>query len=190
MVQDKLGEWQMVRNMGEHEKVRQLDSHREFIDERVEKHGYVNGHAPKSMDEAREQAQKLSAQEKEEMDREARQKARRADAYKDLVMQTFVTGRQEPGAAQIVVTDEQFQAMKEEYQREALKFKTRQDALQYEQEGYFMPLNTYSHKLMLKSGKVLRPLFQGEVGMMGASIVVLERGYGTGGQFAVKEKLS
>jgi hypothetical protein len=42
----------------------------------------------------------------------------------------------------------------------------------------FQPLNTYRHKLTTKSGKQVRPIFAGEVGMIGSQIYVLQPGYG------------
>jgi hypothetical protein len=44
----------------------------------------------------------------------------------------------------------------------------------------FQPLSSYVNKLTTSTGKVIRPLYKGEVGMKGSTVVVLEGGYGTG----------
>jgi hypothetical protein len=41
------------------------------------------------------------------------------------------------------------------------------------------------NKLITSSGKVIRPLLQGEVGMRGVTIIVLEPGYGIGSSIQV-----
>ncbi len=49
-----------------------------------------------------------------------------------------------------------------------------------QRECEFQPLQSYANKLVTSSGKVVRPLFKGEIGMIGSTILVLEAGYGTG----------
>lgn len=53
------------------------------------------------------------------------------------------------------------------------------------QDPAFKPLNTYIHKLQLKSGKWVRPVLKGEVGMIGATIYILEEGEAAGQIFQV-----
>ena len=48
--------------------------------------------------------------------------------------------------------------------------------LQMLHDPQFQPLNTYINKLQLANGKWVRPILQGEVGMIGATIYVLESG--------------
>jgi hypothetical protein len=42
----------------------------------------------------------------------------------------------------------------------------------------FQPLNTYRHKLTTSSGKQVRPILAGEIGMIGSTIYTLQVGYG------------
>jgi hypothetical protein len=49
----------------------------------------------------------------------------------------------------------------------------------------FQPLQAYMHKLQTSSGKVVRPLYEGEVGMYGSDILVLEAPYGSGNRSQV-----
>ena len=70
------------------------------------------------------------------------------------------------------VKDEKFMSLMAEYQLAVKKGEAK--------NCDFQPLSTYQHKLTTKSGAVIRPVFQGEVGMMGSKIICLEAGYGTG----------
>lgn len=76
-----------------------------------------------------------------------------------------------------VIKDEHLEALQKEYQQAV--------AAGEPHLSEFQPLSSYAHKLITRSGKVIRPLYQGEVGMKGSTVVVLERGYGTGGFSAV-----
>ena len=56
-------------------------------------------------------------------------------------------------------------------------------------ECEFQPVQAYQHKLVTKSGKIVRPLLKGEVGMIGSTILVLEAGFGTGNFVSVPEEV-
>ncbi len=87
-----------------------------------------------------------------------KQKARRSDAIQKR-FETLVLDRADPGFHPDVkqVSDKQF--------IEDLRLNPK-----------FKPLNTYIHKLKTSSGKVVRPVLKGEVGMIDATIYVLEGG--------------
>lgn len=51
----------------------------------------------------------------------------------------------------------------------------------------FQPLQAYMHKLQTASGKIIRPLYEGEVGMLGSNILVLEEAYGSGNRSQVPQ---
>ena len=70
------------------------------------------------------------------------------------------------------IKDEKYLDLQQQYARAQMSGQGRQCE--------FQPVASYQHKLITKSGKVLRPLFQGEVGMMGETVICLEAGYGTG----------
>jgi len=53
----------------------------------------------------------------------------------------------------------------------------------------FQPLSAYVAKLVTKSGKIIRPVYAGEVGMEGPTVLVLKQGYGTGNFVSVPEKV-
>lgn len=53
----------------------------------------------------------------------------------------------------------------------------------------FQPLSAYVSKLVTKSGKIIRPVYSGEVGMEGSTILLLKQGYGTGNLVSVPEKV-
>lgn len=52
-------------------------------------------------------------------------------------------------------------------------------------ECEFQPFSVYQSKLVTSSGRVVRPPYQGEVGMLGSRVICLESGYGTGAFAAV-----
>jgi hypothetical protein len=81
-----------------------------------------------------------------------------------------------------MVTDEQFLDMRAAYMREFAGGRGRQSE--------FQPLTSYQNKLVTKSGAVVRPLYKGEVGMLGSVVVCLEPGYGTGSSAQVPEKVT
>lgn len=53
----------------------------------------------------------------------------------------------------------------------------------------FQPLSSYASKLVTSSGKIIRPVYSGEVGMEGPTILVLKQGYGTGNLISVPDKV-
>ena len=81
----------------------------------------------------------------------------------------------------MTVTDNEFFRLRAEYE-EAWK-----SGLQKKCE--FQPLNTYHHKLVTKTGKELRPVLAGEVGMYKDRIVCLEAGSTPGTRVTVPEQL-
>lgn len=183
MAQDKDGNWQLVSDVRQWEKDRDATAHKEFIDAQVKKRGFINQKGQEFVVDM-----PMTPDEKAEQIADAKQKVRRAKAYEELVMQTLVTERVDPTMREIRVTDEQFVAMYAEYQTESAKWKTRDDELAYEDEGYFVPLAAYHHKILKvnpNTGKPIRPVFKGEVGMMGSRVVVLEQGYGSGSTVSV-----
>ena len=66
------------------------------------------------------------------------------------------------------VTDGEFERMHTAYRLAALEGRGK--------ESDFQPVTSYHHKLVTKTGKVLRPLLSGEVGMRGHRIVCLQEG--------------
>lgn len=75
------------------------------------------------------------------------------------------------------VTDERFMDLRSSYLKAQAEGKA--------SECEFQPVNTYVHKLTTKSGKTIRPLYVGEVGMRGSTVVVLEAGYAVGSSISV-----
>ncbi len=123
----------------------------------------------------------------EPMSDSMKQKLRRMEAFSELTQNTFAIQRIDPGQAQLRIKDEQFENLRLQYASAQGKFKTKADETYYADHGGFMPLTTYIHKLTKKDGHMLRPLYKGEVGMIGPRVVVLEPGYGEGNTVAVKE---
>ena len=113
----------------------------------------------------------------------ARRTMKRQDALRRQLEQ-LVIDRAVPvmGPKIEFIKDEQFLALSEMYRRAVAAGQGR--------ECEFQPLSTYAHKLTTKSGAVVRPLYQGEVGMKGDTIVCLEPGYGTGSTVQVGDVLS
>lgn len=106
--------------------------------------------------------------------RDDRQKLRRQAVMERQMLQISMD-RQQPntGPNFLTIKDERLEGLMKEY-REALRAGEPERA-------EFHPISHYARKLMTKSGKMLRPLYVGEVGMMrNGTIVVLERGFGTG----------
>lgn len=78
------------------------------------------------------------------------------------------------------IKDEKYLELLDGYKKAYLKGEHR--------EHSFQPLSTYQHKLTTRSGTVVRPVFQGEVGVYGdGEILVLEEGYGRGLSVPVPE---
>jgi len=70
------------------------------------------------------------------------------------------------------IKDEEFLELRKTYEKA--------HAVGQERDCDFQPLSSYHHKLTTKSGTIIRPVFQGEVGMEGHTILCLEEGYGKG----------
>jgi hypothetical protein len=112
-----------------------------------------------------------------------RQHMKSLDAL-ERVMRQFAVDRVSPGASPNVkqIKDVEFEALLATYQQARLEGR--------EKECEFRPLNTYAHKLVTKSGSIVRPLLKGEVGMIKATILVLEQGYGTGNFVQVSDDVT
>jgi hypothetical protein len=102
-----------------------------------------------------------------------RQHTRSLDSFGKM-MQQFSMDRVDPGSSPNVkqVTDAEFEGLMAMYQQARAELQ--------EAKCEFRPLNTYAHRLITRSGKVIRPLLKGEIGMIGPTILTLEKGYGTG----------
>lgn len=103
--------------------------------------------------------------------------ARRAMKRQDMLQKQFerlaIDRATPPSGPQVMfVKDEKFFDLREQW----VKAKERGE----EKECEFQPLTSYQHKLITNRGTVIRPLYQGEVGMIGSTVVCLEPGYGTG----------
>lgn len=107
--------------------------------------------------------------------KESRRALKRQDALQRQLSQ-LVIDRVMPGAHPDVrvIKDNEFLRLQEEYSKAVAKREERQSE--------FQPLNAYVHKLITKSGRVVRPILAGEVGMIGGQILRLEPGYGEGTQ--------
>lgn len=103
----------------------------------------------------------------------ARHAMKRQEALQRQLEQLVIDRVSPPAGANIVkIKDEEFFARNEEYQAAAREGRGK--------ECDFQPISTYQHKLVTKSGKQIRPIFKGEVGMLKDKILVLEEGYGSG----------
>lgn len=107
-----------------------------------------------------------------------KQRFRRLDHLETLLTQITMDRMSPVGVPQVrYIKDEQFLDLMGKYKKAVL--------VGEEKEFPFQPLSSYQHKLVLKkTGKMLRPVFRGEVGMYGAEILCLEQGYG-GSVFSV-----
>ena len=157
--------------MAEHARARELDSHREFMRNHVSEHGMA------SAEYTEESKAMISADEIFQ----AKQKMRRAEALKTLAFETFAfRSRVDPTLKEIRITDEKFMDLRLDFAKMQATFKDNGDLVEYNEDGNFIPLSQYAHKVTK-----FRHLVKGEVGMMGSQIVVLEDGYGTGKQVSV-----
>lgn len=103
----------------------------------------------------------------------AKQRMKRIDSLEKQFQQMAID-RADPGISPNVryVSDSEAERLLGEYaqaSREGMANKSE-----------FQPLQAYGRKLITKSGREIRPLLKGEVGMIGATIICLEQGYGTG----------
>lgn len=114
--------------------------------------------------------------------REAKQRLKRQDVLERQLQQMAVDRASPVGHPRAErIKDEQLGELLGQYQKAASQG--------LEKECDFLPLSTYAHKLITPSGRVVRSLLQGEVGMRpDGTILVLEPGYG-GSVTAVKEEL-
>ncbi len=114
--------------------------------------------------------------------RKQRQALKRLDKLQSQFEQMALDRASPSGVPNVeMVTDEKFMSMMEEYQR-AVKAGCPKDC-------EFQPVTTYQAKLIRPDGRVLRQLYQGEVGIRGDTIVVLQEGYGTGTMVSVPGKV-
>lgn len=110
--------------------------------------------------------------------RAARRAMKRQDAFQKQFERLALDRVVAPSGPKVeVVTDEKFLDLRAGYMKAQAEGKAH--------ESEFQPLNTYVHKLTTSKGKVIRPLYQGEVGMRGSTVVVLEAGYGVGSMISV-----
>ena len=105
---------------------------------------------------------------------EAKRAMRRIDAFQAGFEDLTLSRVTHPGGKDVeVIKDEKYFELQAAYTSAITKGEK-------VPESEFRPLSTYAHKLTLKNGKVIRPLYKGEVGMRGSTVLVLQEGYGTG----------
>lgn len=115
--------------------------------------------------------------------RKQRQALKRLDKLQEQFERMAIDRASPVGVPNVeMVTDERFMSMMDEYQR----------AVQAgcAKESEFQPVTTYQAKLIRPDGRVLRQLYQGEVGIRGSTIVVLQEGYGKGMLVSVPGKVT
>lgn len=105
--------------------------------------------------------------------KEARHRMKRVDAL-ERQLEQLAMDRADPGVSPNVkyVSDGEAERLLAEYSAAAREGRAK--------ESSFQPLQAYGQKLITKTGKAIRPLLKGEIGMIGPTIVCLEQGYGTG----------
>lgn len=118
--------------------------------------------------------------------KKVKQSLKRVDALERQLEQLAID-RVSPGGSPNVqiVKDSQLMDLNAEYTKAVQEGRVHE----YADEGGFMPFTSYAQKLITRSGKQIRPVLKGEVGMRGATIFVLEQGYGTGNLVAVTEQI-
>jgi hypothetical protein len=100
---------------------------------------------------------------------EVRQNMRRQNALQRRLAATAVDRASPVGIPQVrFIKDEQYDDYHLKYREACL-----QGA---EKQSDFQPVSTYARKLTTTSGRVVRPLYAGEVGMYGTDILCLEPG--------------
>jgi len=145
-------------------------------------------HLAQDIEEAKKQAEDNShrlffgIEENEKDPAKIKQRFRRVDQLQSLLTQITMDRMSPVGIPQVrYVKDEMFMDLMNMYKKATLDGK--------QKDCEFQPLNTYMHKLVLKTGKQLRPVLVGEVGMIGPEILCLEQGYG-GTVFSVSAAIS
>jgi hypothetical protein len=105
--------------------------------------------------------------------KDAKHRMKRVDALEKQLQQMAID-RADPGISPNVkyVSDGEAERLLAEYAAAAREGRAK--------ESQFQPMQAYAQKLITKSGKAIRPLLKGEIGMIGATIICLEAGYGTG----------
>ena len=144
-------------------------------------------HLAQDVDEAKRQMSDEShklffgIEEGEKDPAKIKQRFRRVDTLARMLTQITMDRMSPVGIPQVrYVKDEMFMDLMSAYKKATLEGR--------QKDFEFQPLNTYMHKLVLKNGKALRPVFKGEVGMYGAEILCLEQGYG-GSVFSVSRAI-
>ena len=110
--------------------------------------------------------------------RKARQAMKRLDKFQEQMTRLAIDKASPVGVPSIeYVKDEQFMSMMEQWKRDTAKGLTNDPDYR---DSEFVPFAAYAHKLATRSGTIIRPMYQGEVGMRGLQILCLEQGYGSG----------
>jgi hypothetical protein len=143
--------------------------------------------AVRDLEEAQRQAEGSSHQRYFESLRQSddpkkvRQSLKRVDALQRQLEQLVIDRVSPSGVPHVeIIKDNQFMDLRAQYEAAVREGRQR--------ESPFQPLTTYARKLITSSGKVIRPLLAGEVGMRGSTILCLEPGYGQGDRVSVPKE--